>query len=929
MYKYFINLLIVCGVVLSFERVAAQVFGGNPASLQWKQINTDSFRIIFPNGLDKPAYSVASLIQYQQRNITRTIGGKLRKINIVLQNQMTYSNGYVGLAPFRSEFYLMPPMDVTQLGAQNWANNLAIHEYRHVEQYNNFDVGLSHIFKIIFGENGQAFANALTVPNWFFEGDAVYNETLLSRQGRGRVPFFMNAFKSLYLDKKSYNYQKLRNGSYKNFVPNWYNLGYLLVDYGYQKYGTYFWKNVTHDAASFKGLFYPLQKGIKKYSGLSFPQFRDSAFRYYRQQWATESKDTLDYLTKTEKRNVLNYQYPYKDSGQGIIALRSDYRDVPEFVRLSGRKEEHIATSPISNDNYFSYNSEKIIYTKLTPDIRWGYRQSSDIELLDIATGKRTRITHHERYFTPDISHNGQVMAAVNIRPDQRSALDLLDRKGRIIWRISALEDHVFSYPKFSKDDKKLFVIERNKIGEMAIDEINAENKTKKIILPFGNRLLGFPVVQGDTLFFTCSNNDYDESWAYVSTDHKIYKVGRAQLGIYQSFMQNDSLIGSIFTANGYRLARIGKHLASIENIASDTLTRLYQATPKSDYSFVLADLDKDTFTISKYPKLYHPVNFHSLQPNVEDPNYSFTLYGENVLNTLQTNFSYTYNRIERYHQIGIGSVFGGTFIEPFVNGSYIFDRTSYDTKAERNVHFSDAGWQAGLQLPLNFSSARFYRYLTFATSFNQRYINWAENNLHLQNRSANYISNQLSFSNQCQQALQQIYPHYAQSFFLLMRNTIDNNAAWQFLANGHFYFPGIMRTHSFNIGFAWQRQDTLQHYSFSYSFPFSRGYDLFSFPQMWMYSLNYTLPVAYPDVGFADIAYFKRINANIFYDKSFGKTVDTKAQHFASCGAELSFDVNLWNQEAVSFTIRYSRLLNNDFNNRNRWEIILPVNIF
>jgi hypothetical protein len=73
---------------------------------------------------------------------------------------------------------------------------------------------------ILFGENGQALANAAAVPDWFFEGDAVYNETLLSEQGRGRLPLFLNGYKALYLQQKHYSYMKLRNGSYKNYVPN-------------------------------------------------------------------------------------------------------------------------------------------------------------------------------------------------------------------------------------------------------------------------------------------------------------------------------------------------------------------------------------------------------------------------------------------------------------------------------------------------------------------------------------------------------------------------------------------------------------------------------------------------------------------------------------------------------------------------------------
>jgi len=125
--KIFVFLLFIY-FIHSSETLTAQVFGGNPYSMKWKQINTDSFRIIFPQGLDATAFNVAALVQFQQRNMAQTIGNKQRKIDIVLQNQMTYSNGYVGLAPFRSEFYLMPPMDVTQLGAQNWADNLAIHE---------------------------------------------------------------------------------------------------------------------------------------------------------------------------------------------------------------------------------------------------------------------------------------------------------------------------------------------------------------------------------------------------------------------------------------------------------------------------------------------------------------------------------------------------------------------------------------------------------------------------------------------------------------------------------------------------------------------------------------------------------------------------------------------------------------------------------
>src|SRR5882757_330505 len=83
----------------------SQRFGGNPPSLKWKQINTDTARIIFPAGLDSQAQRVSSLVHYLAAQKLVALGDKLYKINIVLQNQTTIANAYVGLGPYRSEFF--------------------------------------------------------------------------------------------------------------------------------------------------------------------------------------------------------------------------------------------------------------------------------------------------------------------------------------------------------------------------------------------------------------------------------------------------------------------------------------------------------------------------------------------------------------------------------------------------------------------------------------------------------------------------------------------------------------------------------------------------------------------------------------------------------------------------------------------------------
>ncbi len=249
-------------------------------------MNTPEARVIFPRGLDSIADRIAGIAQRLNGTTLPTIGQSRQKINIVLQPYTTISNGYVGLGPYRSEFYLTPAQSSFDLGSLPWHDMLAIHEYRHVQQYNNFDVGLSRAARLLFGQYGQEIANAATIPNWFYEGDAVFQETLVSRQGRGRLPSFFDDYRSLWLAGKNYSWMKLRNGSYLDFTPDHYRLGYMMVAYGREKYGDDFWRKVTHDAAAYDGLFYPFQKAIQKlFRACPSTASRADALDYFKRQF--------------------------------------------------------------------------------------------------------------------------------------------------------------------------------------------------------------------------------------------------------------------------------------------------------------------------------------------------------------------------------------------------------------------------------------------------------------------------------------------------------------------------------------------------------------------------------------------------------------------------------------------------------------------
>src|SRR6476659_8578597 len=97
--KYFMHkrsaLLLFYFSLFTFHFAFSQQFGGNPSSVKWKQINTDTVRVIYPEVLDSAAQRVANVTSTLQHNYTTGIGNKIKKVNIVLQKDVTISNAFV------------------------------------------------------------------------------------------------------------------------------------------------------------------------------------------------------------------------------------------------------------------------------------------------------------------------------------------------------------------------------------------------------------------------------------------------------------------------------------------------------------------------------------------------------------------------------------------------------------------------------------------------------------------------------------------------------------------------------------------------------------------------------------------------------------------------------------------------------------------
>ncbi|MFV0605006.1 MAG: hypothetical protein ACK5NK_04100 [Niabella sp.] len=924
--KYSLFIIII---LLSTLQTGAQEFGGNPFSIRWRQINTDTTRIIFPKGLDSTAMRIAGVVHRTAAKNPFSLGNKIKKIDIVLQNQTIYPNGYVSLGPYRSEFYLTPPSDNFDMGALPWQDQLALHEYRHVQQFNNFNNGVSKLMHNLFGGEGYALAINAAIPNWFFEGDAVFAETILSKQGRGRLPSFLKAYPALWEAGKKYSWMKLRNGSYKDYIPNHYELGYLLVNYGYEKYGTDFWKNVTRDASSYKGVFYPMQKAVKKYAGIPYTKFTSQAMEYYKKLYKADSHT----ITTPNNKYVTNRVFPQYISPDSVVFLKTSYTQRPAFVLQHNGKEQLLRYRDISMDEQFSYKNGRIIYAAIEQHPRWQWKNYSVLKVYNINTGQQFTVKKRTRYFSPDISADGKTIITARVSLNGQASLEVLNASnGKILQQISASDIHYFGNPKFISSNEVAAAI-RLKNSKSFVGVINLTTKQISAITPPSYITVGYISTYDSMLYFTASQELKDEIFSINLRNKEIKKLITEDLTNYYPTANNNKISFSQFTAHGYQLKEINNSGQLWEKTNFEKFTNASTGIISKKYTTGVDSIDsvsKSNFTVQPYAKLTRPFNFHSWRPNYEDPIFSFTIYGNNVLNTVVSQLQYSYNQNDRTHAVDGAMVYGGLFPYLSIGSKYTFNRRA--VVSQKRLEWNQWDNYAGIQIPLNWISRKTYKYFNGGSIYSYR-TDFSKGIYKDSFRTTRfgYLYYHLTWGQELQTPRMFIFPQWGYNINMQFRHAVNLYKGWQYYAKLNLFTPGILPTHSINITAAIQEAG-LKDRIFSNRFPFARGFNAIDSARIYGATFNYHFPITYPDWGFANIFYLRRIRTGLFYDiTSFtGKTTLNRG-FISSTGADLFFDTKWWNQHPITLGLRGGYLLQPDPVTKKQgffFEFILPVSI-
>jgi hypothetical protein len=454
-----------------------------PPGTDWQQINTDTVRLVFPKGLEDQANRIVNMVHYQAANNLGSIGNRFRKTDIFLLNQTVISNGYVTVAPYHSKFYTTFPQR-SFYGSMDWLDILSIHEYRHALQFSNTMNGITKLTYYLTGEMLWGSAFSLAVPPWFFEGDAVMQETTLGFSGRGRTRSFSAELRTIGSLKKPFGYEKMVNGSFKDMIPNHYVLGYDMVKFGRSEFGNEIWKDVFKDATAYKGGLYPFSRSLKKRTGMRTPKFyRTMIENAPRPEFAELLYPRFS--TTFQKSDPTSYSLPRFQTNNSLFAVKESFNQAAKIVQIDLKNGNETPVVPVGfGMGEYDVNDKLLVWSEITIDPRWSDRSYSNIWKHDLSTGKTTQLTDKTKLFAPVISPDGTRILVIEVDELMQNSLIILDAStGKQLEKISNPEAFNFRYPVWQGNDQAILVAQKN--NRNAIIRIDLNSGEHRELVPF------------------------------------------------------------------------------------------------------------------------------------------------------------------------------------------------------------------------------------------------------------------------------------------------------------------------------------------------------------------------------------------------------------------------------------------------------------
>ena len=908
--KYKILILQILFACISTTALA-QVYD-EPLKVKWNQLKTPHFKIVYPRGIDSIAQNYANALEKAYCSVSRSLSHYYKgAIPLVLHCNDLNSNAWVSFAPRQMDFITAP---ITDLHITPWAKSLVLHEFRHYVQISKYNTrGILKYASYLFGDF-TSVAWAGMVPDWFFEGDATLSETAMSLSGRGRMPRFFAEYRAYFLSDKNFSYDKWLHGSYKNFIPNSYAYGYIQTSYARSMFGEDVWAKTLEQTQTTSFPFFG--RGFKATTKISLKQLQRESFDYLKNTWETENRtqeQNINYITGNEKKYI-KYLYPYFADNENIIAVKHSLHKMPALVAIDKNGIEECITDLGYYSDKIYLNNNKIYWIETINDIRWTAKSSNTVRFYDLKISQIQTAATKTRYRKLAFSDSTELCAAAESTRDGKNFICILNKDSfKQIAKIQTPQNAVITSMAMNVQGDAIAASLLADEG-MSLQILDLKNNEWKILIPSSFVNIANISFYGKDIIFDSGFDGVDNLYLVSAETKKIFRLTHSRFGAIAVNNKNGNIAYSEYYDNGLKIAT--KKIQFDENNAIDW---------RKPYKFELAEIvaaqenfvidtikiDDSQYETKRYGKLENLFRVRNWLPfyaginpeeiiisgyDADNENQKLrlgaTVLSQNLLGNATTQLSYSHSN--NYSALHAGFTYSGWFPIVTIEGHYGGGKNLLVQEDATAVQGNQNRFniEATVHIPLNFSNARYAKGITPVVKFSV-------------NNSKYFVPSSSTFKN----ANMAEYGITAYSYKRL--STKDIFPAWGLIANFHLrhspfdtenfgniwgtkmivYIPGLLANHGLRMSAAYQKQNFTRYiYSTIYDFP-RETTNLFG-QNTTMFTFDYSLPVAYPDLNIGALTYITRIRTNLFYDFATNKNIRTdKNNNIYSFGADFLFD--------------------------------------
>ena len=836
-------------------------------------------------------------------------------------------------------------------------------------QYNNLDRGVIRALSYLLGQQGSTIG-LLCMPFWAMEGDAVMSETQMSSFGRGLQPSFTLAYRAMErVGDGRRNIDKWFCGSYRDYIPDHYELGYQLCSYACERYGPEVWNNVARYGSRNPYVFAITRVALGKYYDTNVSRLFRETFDDLRHHWDSlpAQDDSAQSLVRLPEGNHTTYRWPLPLGDTVVLALKEDFDRPARFVRVDTRTgEERTVCYVGSVSTRPALAGGRVWWTEYRRSKLFEQRVNSQLCYMNLADGRPRTFAGRRNVLYPT-GAGDDALAWVEYNPDGRYTVVL--RRGEREERFAMeglTEIHGLAWNDLTR---ALYVLVTDDSG-MWLGRIGAgglEPLTRGAYITLSDLRAG-----GGRLWFGSIQSGRDEVHCFDLERGTEYRLSTSKYGSFEPMPAGGEVLMTTYDRLGYRLTRqAADSLACRVEPARLPLNlvnpprRSWGVVNLDTVHFVYTDslAAEPKFRTKRYPKLPNLVNVHSWMPAAFDPfevadeknislNLGVTLVSQNLLSNTEGFFSYGWNRSEG-SLFRLGVRYFGLGVRFDLDAAYGGNQMFYGLGGQRTPS-PDKYYSVGLTatLPLYLQRGYHTRQFSVATGWNFSNgmvanvgnIRWDEETGSITNiehigfrEGLHSLSFSVGYSDLTRLAHRDFVSPWG---YTVSAGYTFNPSDRHFsdLLSGYvkLYTPGFLPHNSLTVAATYQTSVGGYKFPSGYA-PLSyrstrlvpRGFtsaDIVS-NDYFAAAVDYQFPLCYPEGGIGSVLYFKRIRLNVGGDYAQFLTTEPWRYRAAppegegqiypgaatrrriwSVGGDLIFDVNLFRMPAsATSTVKLS----------------------